>query len=185
MSTSPAWVFPYPSGEKDLLSDACKDAFGRHKDGEQVDVDEGDLDGSIDLIALCFNRRFNEVKDGFKTQIIDNAYSGASGIPHDVTSLLTGLLEDQTELKSEFSGLSQPMAAVSSGDRRDDEMSLTDMLEMEVDAMRAVPEDSQGTHVKTGFCWRHVLSVVDDIVATTIHASDVLSCTALEQLALL
>eukprot|EP00971_Amphidinium_carterae_P181750 3605949-Amphidinium_carterae.2 len=104
--------------------------------------------------------RFKEVKDGFKTQIIDNAYTGARGIPHDVKLLLKGFLEDQTELKSEFSGLSQPLVAMSSGDRtvsissprpvkkarcsfEDDEMSLTDMLEMEVDAMRAVPEDPQ------------------------------------------
>eukprot|EP00971_Amphidinium_carterae_P057126 1129601-Amphidinium_carterae.1 len=52
----PARVFPYPSGEKNLSSDLCKDAFGR---------------------------RFKEVKDGLKTQIIDNAYTGARGIPHD------------------------------------------------------------------------------------------------------
>eukprot|EP00971_Amphidinium_carterae_P090400 1790188-Amphidinium_carterae.1 len=40
----PARVFPYPSGEKDRLLDACKNAVGGYMDGEQVDVDEGDLD---------------------------------------------------------------------------------------------------------------------------------------------
>eukprot|EP00971_Amphidinium_carterae_P156169 3096259-Amphidinium_carterae.1 len=127
------------------ISRMVLEGTGMDPDGEQVDVDKGDLDWSIHFIALCFNRRFKEVKDGFKTQI-----------PHDAKPLLKGFLEDQTELKSEFSGLSgnviwRPRVSISSprpvkkarASFEDDEMSLTEMLEMEVNAMRAVPEDSQ------------------------------------------
>eukprot|EP00971_Amphidinium_carterae_P336089 6472253-Amphidinium_carterae.1 len=76
------------SSLKDLLSDACKDAFGKHKDGERVDVAEAILTGPSTSSPCGLIRSSKEVKDGFKTQIIDNAYTGASGIPHDVMLLL-------------------------------------------------------------------------------------------------
>eukprot|EP00971_Amphidinium_carterae_P148935 2952826-Amphidinium_carterae.2 len=97
-----ARVFPYPFGDKDLLVDDCKAAFAM-------------------LTWLLA-----EIRNGLKASITHNAFSGVYGQPEpeEVKPLLKGFLDkaaDSAEVKSEagekFSGIRQPLVAMSSTDR--------------------------------------------------------------------